>query len=89
MSDLERARRAYADEIAKTAGLATAALKEGLATVRREDFLGPGPWKILDPSLGAAYRETEDDDPVHLQARVLVAIDAERSLNNGDPGLAR
>jgi protein-L-isoaspartate(D-aspartate) O-methyltransferase len=85
VSDLERARRAYADDIARTAGLTTGALIEGLATVRREDFLGPGPWKILDPSLGAAYRETDDDNPVHLQARVLVAIDAERLLNNGDP----
>ena len=83
---LERARQAYAAEIRRLADLRTGGLARGLATVRREDFIGPGPWKLLDPEdFAAGYKLTADDDPVHLQARVLVALDAERSLNNGDP----
>lgn len=40
------------------------------------------------PSSGY-YRSTEDDDPRHLYHNVLIAIDAERMLNNGQPsGLA-
>ena len=85
-SELEAARAAYAAEICRSANVRTEGLARGLATVRREDFLGPGPWQLLDPAgMGEGYCATPDDDPIHLQARVLVAIDAERALNNGDP----
>jgi protein-L-isoaspartate(D-aspartate) O-methyltransferase len=36
------------------------------------------------------YRTTEDASPIHVYGNVLVAVDASRSLNNGEPaGLAR
>jgi len=44
------------------------------AGVSREAFLGPAPWRVLG---------SETDNPVHLYADVLVAIDATRSLMNG------
>ena len=53
----------------------------------REDFVGPGPWKLLRPTrLDRGYETTPDDDPRHLYDFVLVALDAERGVNNGEPG---
>ena len=65
-------------------------LVDAFATVRREDFVGPGPWKISRPSSVLAYEQTPDTDPRHLYDNVLVALDASRNLNNGEPAaLAR
>ncbi len=90
-SSLDQARRAFAEKIRALAGVRSPLLVEALATVRREDFLGPGPWQILRPvELGLGYDWTPDDDPRHLCDNVLVAIDAGRNLNNGEPvGLLR
>jgi protein-L-isoaspartate(D-aspartate) O-methyltransferase len=57
--------------------------------VPREEFLGPGPWRVLAPTdFGRGYRETAE--PAELYDNVLVAIDAARRLNNGEPaGLLR
>jgi protein-L-isoaspartate(D-aspartate) O-methyltransferase len=83
---LERARREFAEKVRALAGLRTERLVEALATVRREDFLGPGPWRVMRPdATGRGYVWTPDDDPRHIQDNVLVAIDAGRYLNNGEP----
>ena len=90
-ADLEQARRAYAEQLRKTARLKSNALVEAFARVPREHFLGPGPWQIVDVAMakGLKYITTPDADPRHVYADVLVAIDASRSLNNGQPsGLA-
>ena len=62
---------------------------DALATVPREDFLPPGPWKIsvANPARPgtAEYRDTPDGDPRHVYHNVLVALDADRQLNNGHP----
>ena len=52
--------------------------------VRREDFLGPGPWKIM---AGNTYCETPSADPTFLYQNVLVALDEEKGINNGEPHL--
>ena len=52
------------------------ALVRALAEVPREDFLGPGPWRVLG---------SEKGDPICLYDNVLVAIDEKRSLMNGQP----
>ncbi len=80
---IEAARRLYAEEVRQSANLTSEAIVKAFATVAREDFLGPGPWKIM--SVGEAYRDTPDADPIHLYSNILVAIDAERGLNNGCP----
>jgi protein-L-isoaspartate(D-aspartate) O-methyltransferase len=81
--------RVYAEEIHAVANLRTPGLVEALATIPREEFLGPGPWKIpfSDPDrLGElSYRETSDANPQHVYHNVLVALDASRHLNNGQP----
>jgi protein-L-isoaspartate(D-aspartate) O-methyltransferase len=73
------------------ARLRSAALVEALAHVPRERFLGPGPWQVVDrlTPAGLRYVTTPDANPAHVYADVLIAIDASRGLNNGQPsGLA-
>jgi len=79
----------YAEEIAEKITDISPRLKTAFTKVKREKFLGPGPWKIFDiPSF--RYIQTEDDNPEHIYHDVLVAIDEARYLNNGQPsGLAK
>jgi protein-L-isoaspartate(D-aspartate) O-methyltransferase len=90
--DLEAIRRFYAEEIEAVAGLRSQALVEAFARVPREQFLGPGPWQIMVPGAeltGGGYRTTRDADPRHVYHNVVVALDAARQINNGQPsGLA-
>lgn len=82
-------RQFYAEEIRAVANIQSAALIEAFAKVRREDFLGAGPWQIASPDMVTGlvnYRATETADPRHLYHNVLVAIDPSRNLNNGQPG---
>ena len=60
-------------------------MERALSTVPREDFLGPGPWTVLDPAVGAI--ELAGDDPRLLYEDVLVVLDRARGLNNGSPSL--
>ena len=63
-------------------------LVNAFAKVPRENFLGPGPWKIasVEPGLGGTtYVETPDANPRHLYHSVPVALDLGRDLNNGQP----
>lgn len=96
MSELEAARRLYAERIRVKASLRSEALAEAFAAVPREHYLGPGPWLIkkegrgllrrLDERLRGEYRLTEDADPRRIYRDVHVAIDPSRGLNNGRPG---
>jgi hypothetical protein len=79
---LQEARRSFAEELRYTAHVQSPAVVEAFATVPREHFAGPGPWRILSPR-----RTTDDGDPKHLCHDVLVAIDEMRRLNNGQPSL--
>ena len=60
------------------------AIADAFARVPREAFLGDGPWLIGEPGSGT-YVATPDASPVHLYRDVLIAIDAARELNNGQP----
>jgi protein-L-isoaspartate(D-aspartate) O-methyltransferase len=88
---VSEARADYAEKIRGLSELRSESLFRALASVPREDFLGPGPWKLmLLTQVGAGYKDTPDADPCHLYDNVLVAIDPERRLNNGEPaGLLR
>jgi protein-L-isoaspartate(D-aspartate) O-methyltransferase len=83
---LEEARQRYAEELRSTGALRPEPLVRAFATVPREHYLGPGPWKLLEPrDVGAGYRPSENGDTVCLYRNVLVAIDPTRRLNNGEP----
>lgn len=88
MITLEMRRRFYAEEIAATSNVRSAAVLEALATVPREQFLRAGPWTVRGEAdfLGPA-RETPDGDPRHVYHNYAIAIDASRQLFNGAPGL--
>jgi len=84
---LARRRAFFARRIAWQAG-ADAAVEAAFAAVPREAFAGPPPWQIaLHGPAGATYMEVPDDDPLHLCQDVLVALDAAKGLNIGEPVL--
>jgi protein-L-isoaspartate(D-aspartate) O-methyltransferase len=75
-------RRAYAKQIMVPFDAAHPRVEAAFATMRREAFLGPGPWLILHLR---GYVTTPDDDPVYLYQDLLVGLIQERRLNNGRP----
>ena len=77
------ARRSYAEELKYVAHIRSDAIVRAFAKVRREEFLGPGPWQI---AWGQEYWTTEDADPKHIYHNILVSVDPARALNNGQPG---
>lgn len=83
---LAAARRWYAEDLRyKTPILQNPRLIEAFARVPREQFVGPGPWRIVsDPHIRDGFM-TADADPRWLYHDVLVTIDASRNLNNGMP----
>jgi len=84
-ADLKVIRRAYARQIAAAVGVSEPRVEDAFASVKREDFLGPGPWPIF--RFGAAYRPTPSADPVYLYTDDLVGLIPERRINNGQPQL--
>lgn len=84
-SELSIIRAAYAKQILAVVNVVDARLAAALGTIRREDFLGPGPWQIL--RWFRDYVPTPDADPVYLYTDDLVGILPERRINNGQPSL--
>ena len=84
--DLQLARTRFAQEIQQQGKIQSVGLIEALASVPRENFMGPGPWKIVRAAdMAKGYQLTPDDNPRHLCDNVLVALDEQRRLNNGEP----
>ena len=86
--DLQAERRivraAYAKQILAAASVRGPRLAEAFAAIPREDFLGPGPWLVWR---WMRYVPTPDADPVYLYTNDVVALVAERHVNNGQPSL--
>lgn len=83
--DLAVVRRAYAKQVLAAANVTDARLEAAFAAVKREDFLGPGPWPIL--RWMRDYVPTSDDDPVQLYTNDIVGVVPEKRINNGQPSL--
>lgn len=81
----DEARRWFAEELRAICHLRDDRVVEAFATVPRERFVGPGPWRIRHSADG--YWSTPDSDPRHLYHNVLVALDEARGLNTGEPAL--
>ena len=63
-AELSIIRRTYAKHVLANAEVDDARVEAAFAAVRREDFLGPGPWPMLRwPS---RYVPTPSDDPIYL-----------------------
>lgn len=89
--DLATARRAYAEDLAVITAIGGGAggrrVVDAFATVPREDFCGPGPWRIIPARASATPYMSLDADPRWLCHNVLVTLDAQKGLNNGEPAL--
>ena len=87
MEPFEQARQRYAAELRFTAKVRSSAVVDAFATVPREQFVGPGPWRIKSPMDAAEYWTTDDDSPSQVYHDVLIALDESRGINNGQPSL--
>jgi protein-L-isoaspartate(D-aspartate) O-methyltransferase len=86
VEDLQEARMRFAKEIQRQGQIKSMRLIDGLATVPRENFVGPGPWRTMRVAeMAKGYQVTPDSNPKHLYDNVLVALDERRMLNNGEP----
>jgi protein-L-isoaspartate(D-aspartate) O-methyltransferase len=86
--DLVSLRKAYARRVYFTPGADDPRLESALTEVRREDFIGPGPWDVPVLGGGAAgsnYRRTPDDDPQWLYQDAVIGLIPSKELNNGMP----
>ena len=77
-------RRRYAGEIIAAAHPRSARVEEAFATVPREEFLTPPPWRVFAPG-GLVEKITSD--PADLYDDVLVVLDGAQGINNGQPSL--
>ena len=85
--ELSIVRAAYAKQILAAARVVDdGRLGGAFSAIRREDFLGPGPWPILRRFF-RDYVATPDTDPVYLYTDDLVGIVPARRINNGQPSL--
>lgn len=84
MSNIEDIRKFYARLMAANAASSDPRLEEVFAEVPREAFLGAGPWTII---AGSGKVTTPSADPAHIYQNVLVALDADKGINNGEPFL--
>jgi protein-L-isoaspartate(D-aspartate) O-methyltransferase len=81
---IAKCRLAYAAEITRRAGVSDPRIEAAFAAIPREDFAGPPPWRI---GSGGLFGLTSSDNPERLYEDVLIAIDASRGVNNGQPSL--
>ena len=63
-AELAIVRRAYAKQVTLRHNAAHPRVEAAFAAVRREAFLGPGPWPLILRT--HPYVTTPDDDPVYL-----------------------
>jgi protein-L-isoaspartate(D-aspartate) O-methyltransferase len=79
----ENLRAFFARYVAAAGGVRGSRIEQAFALVKREDFAGVGPWSINIPFTG--YIETPDDDIAFLYQDTLVALDAKKGVNIGQP----
>lgn len=85
-ASLDEVRGFFARMMAVASGSADPRFERAFELVRREAFLPPGPWNIFI-YVNRRYVETPSADPIYLYQNVLVALDAARGINNGEPVL--
>jgi protein-L-isoaspartate(D-aspartate) O-methyltransferase len=74
----------YAKEMACASGSNDPRFEQIFNSVRREAFMPPGPWKVV---VGDKYVDTLSNDPRYLYQNNLIALDAQKGINNGEPFL--
>ncbi|ESZ28816.1 MULTISPECIES: protein-L-isoaspartate O-methyltransferase [unclassified Mesorhizobium] len=84
MARIEDIRKFYARLLVANAGSPDPRLEAAFAEVPREAFLGPGPWTVI---AGNGKVTTPSADPAHIYQNVLVTLDDDKGINNGEPFL--
>jgi protein-L-isoaspartate(D-aspartate) O-methyltransferase len=65
VGDLQQARVRFAKDIQQQGSIKSTGLIEGLATIPRENFVGPGPWKTMRAAeMAKGYRSRPTAIPV-------------------------
>jgi len=73
----------YASLVCAAAKVSDPQIEQAFRAVKREPFVGPGPWRI---TLGGhPYVMTPNDDPAFIYQNTLVALDSAQGLNIGMP----
>jgi protein-L-isoaspartate(D-aspartate) O-methyltransferase len=75
-------RNFFADLVTAGANVTDPRVQAAFATTPREQFLGPGPWRVFTPR---GYIQTPSDDPVFIYQDITVSLDETKSINNGQP----
>lgn len=81
---LDEVRSFHAKLMVAASGTNDQRLERIFELVPREAFLGPGPWKI---SVNRRYIETPSANPIYVYQNGLIALDAAKGINNGEPYL--
>jgi protein-L-isoaspartate(D-aspartate) O-methyltransferase len=81
---IQTARQIYAEELRCLTHMSSPALFAAFATVPRERFVGPGPWRVLGEN---GFWTTEDADPRNVYQNALIALDEAKGINNGQPSM--
>jgi protein-L-isoaspartate(D-aspartate) O-methyltransferase len=84
MNSHEALHRFYAQLVTAKGEVSDARIVAAFASVKREQFVGPGPWHV---QVGSGYTTTESDDPIVLYQDILIGLAPERGINNGEPSL--
>jgi protein-L-isoaspartate(D-aspartate) O-methyltransferase len=82
--NLDVIRGFFATMMAVASGSTDPRFERAFELVRREAFVGPGPWHI---NVYQRTVETPNADPAFLYQNVLVTLDAAKGINNGEPFL--
>jgi protein-L-isoaspartate(D-aspartate) O-methyltransferase len=83
-ASLSEIRIFFAKQLAAASRSDDARFERVFASVRREDFLPPGPWRI---GMGGLWLQTPSADPAYIYQNCLVALDEAKAINNGEPFL--
>jgi protein-L-isoaspartate(D-aspartate) O-methyltransferase len=84
--ELNVVRCAFARQLGMMAGVIEPRLEAAFASVKREKFLGPGPWRVMS-MLRFTFMMTPDASPAQVYVDSAVSILHEKGLNNGQPSL--
>jgi protein-L-isoaspartate(D-aspartate) O-methyltransferase len=84
MAELSAFRRFYAMLIAAKSNVSDMRIVDAFANAPREAFVGPGPWQVW---VEGKYIPTPSDDAAFLYQDILIALDTDKGINNGEPSL--
>jgi protein-L-isoaspartate(D-aspartate) O-methyltransferase len=82
--ELAIVRRAFARQLMAITGVEDDRVERAFASVRREDFLGSEPWRLVLWKKGLTLPR---NDPASIYQDVVIALAPDRGVNNGSPSL--